>query len=82
MLCNNFIPKYQQIASNTCQQNTRKASSTCIFDEKPQIKSIPGIPLQEKYRWRVTLGHQVLGDKLSLEQAAELAGLKVKGVKS
>lgn len=49
---------------------------------KPQIISIPGIPLKEKYRYRVTLGHQVLGDKLSFEQAAELAGLKVKGVKS
>lgn len=50
--------------------------------QKPQIISIPGIPLKEKYRYRVTLGHEILGDKLSLEQAAELAGLKVKGVKS
>ncbi|NER48434.1 MAG: hypothetical protein F6J92_17365 [Symploca sp. SIO1A3] len=50
--------------------------------QKPQIISIPGIPLKEKYRYRVTLGHEILGDKLSFEQAAELAGLKVKGVKS
>ena len=49
---------------------------------KAQIISIPGIPLKEKYRYRVTLGHEILGDKLSFEQAAELAGLKVKGVNS
>ena len=70
------------------QINPSQSNTLELFDLprpkrlKPQIASIPGIPLKEKYRYRVTLGHQVLGDKLSFEQAAELAGLKVKGVKS
>ena len=50
--------------------------------QKPQIISIPGAPIKEKYRYRVTLGGEILGDRLSLEQAAELAGLKVQGVKA
>ena len=57
----------------------QKASATCIFKEKPQIKSIPGIGAKEKHRYRVILGGRILGDKLSLEQALAAAGLEAKG---
>lgn len=67
----------QQIASTNFLSNT-----ACIFDEKPQIISIRGIPIKEKFRYRVALNGEILGDNLSLEQALEKAGLEIKGVKS
>lgn len=78
----NRITASAQENSRLESQSPQECKQTFQGKQKPQIISIPGIPLKEKYRYRVTLGHQVLGDKLSLEQAAELAGLKVKGVKS
>ena len=44
-----------------------------LFRRKPQVSSIPGIPLKERHRYRVTSGGEVLGDFLSLDEAIELA---------
>ena len=60
----------------------QNASSTCIFQQKPQIKSIPGISPKEKYRYHIVLNGKVLSSGLSLEQALERVGLQTKGVGS
>jgi hypothetical protein len=44
-----------------------------LFRHKPQIVSIPGIPLKERHRYRVTSGDEVLGDFLTLDEAIALA---------
>ena len=44
-----------------------------LFRHKPQVSSIPGIPLKERHRYRVTSEGEVLGDFLSLDEATELA---------
>jgi hypothetical protein len=44
-----------------------------LFRRKPQIVSIPGIPLKERHRYRVTSGGKVLGDFLTLDEAIALA---------
>lgn len=41
--------------------------------QKPQITSTPGVSPKERNRYRVVLGSQVLGDKLSLDEALSLA---------
>jgi hypothetical protein len=40
---------------------------------KPQIPSIPGISPKERRRYRVKLGDKVLGDRLTLDEALQLA---------
>ena len=72
--------KYNQAEQLSLFPSSNTALSL-LSDEKPQIKSIPGAPIKEKFRYRVALGGEILGDKLSLEQAAELAGLEGRGVK-
>lgn len=39
----------------------------------PQISSIPGISPKQRDRYRVTLGSQVLGDRLTIDEAIKLA---------
>jgi len=39
---------------------------------KPQISSIPGISPKQRDRYRVVLGDQVLGDRLTLDEAIAL----------
>jgi hypothetical protein len=51
----------------------KPAAETKLFSEKPQIVSIPGVPPKEQHRYRVTLGNQILGDRLTLDQALALA---------
>jgi hypothetical protein len=43
---------------------------------KAQISSIPGIPAKERNRYRVTFNGEILGDKLTLDEALKLAGGK------
>lgn len=40
---------------------------------KPQISSIPGISPKQRDRYRVTLGNQVLGNFLTIDEALKLA---------
>ena len=40
---------------------------------KPQISSIPGISPNQRDRYRVVLGDEVLGDRLTLDKAILLA---------
>ena len=47
--------------------------SAKLFRHKPQIVSIPGISPKERNRYRVTLGGQVLGEMLSINEAVEMA---------
>jgi hypothetical protein len=44
-----------------------------LFRQKPQIVSIPGISPKEPHRYRVTLGGQLLGDRLTMDEALLLA---------
>ena len=55
-----------------------KALKIQAFTKKPQISSVPGISPRERHRYRVTLGSEVLGERLILDQALELA----KGVRA
>lgn len=48
---------------------------------KPQVSSIPGISPQEPHRYRVTLGEEILGDRLTIAETLKLAGISAKGVK-
>jgi hypothetical protein len=41
--------------------------------QKPQISSIPGIPPKERNRYRVMLGDEILGNRLTLDEALKLA---------
>jgi hypothetical protein len=41
--------------------------------QKPQIVSIPGISPKQRDRYRVMRGDQVLGDRLTLDEAIALA---------
>jgi hypothetical protein len=44
-----------------------------LFRHKPQIVSTPGICPKERCRYRVVLGGEVLGDRLTLDEALKLA---------
>jgi hypothetical protein len=39
---------------------------------RPQIVSIPGVSLKEQHRYRVMLGHEILGDQLTIDEAVKL----------
>jgi hypothetical protein len=41
--------------------------------QKPQIVSIPGISPKQRDRYRVMLGDDILGDRLTLDEALKLA---------
>jgi hypothetical protein len=41
--------------------------------QKPQIASIPGVSPRERNRYRVVLGNGILGDRLSIDEAINLA---------
>jgi hypothetical protein len=49
------------------------APSVKLFRQKPQIVSISGISPKERHRYRVILGNEVLGDRLTLDEAIALA---------
>lgn len=40
---------------------------------KPQIASIPGVSLKDRNRYRVVLKGEILGDRLTIDQAIALA---------
>jgi hypothetical protein len=40
---------------------------------KPQISSIPGVSPKDSKRYRVKLGHKILGDRLCLDEALKIA---------
>jgi hypothetical protein len=40
--------------------------------QKPQIQSIPGVSAKEPRRYRVTLNGEILGDKLTADEAIKL----------
>ena len=63
------------VNDNYSSNKKPNASDTCIFNSKPQIKSIPAISPREKHRYRVVLDGVILGDKLSLEEALAAAGM-------
>jgi hypothetical protein len=54
-------------------QTQPQSPEATLFRHKPQIVSIPGISPKERNRYRVTLGDQVLGEKLSINEAVEMA---------
>lgn len=46
--------------------------------QKPQISLTPGISIKEKNHYRVTLAGEVLADRLSLDQALQVAAKRGK----
>lgn len=40
---------------------------------KPQIQSCPGVPMRQRDRYRVVLGDEILGEKLTIDEALSLA---------
>jgi hypothetical protein len=48
-------------------------SEVGLFRHKPQIVSTPGVCPKERSRYRVVLGGEVLGERLSLDEALKLA---------
>jgi hypothetical protein len=44
-----------------------------LFRHKPQIVSTPGVCPKERCRYRVILGNEVLGDRLTMDEALLLA---------
>lgn len=50
-----------------------KGESRKLFSPKPQITTIPGVPIGVRERYRVVLGDEILGDCLSIDEAVKLA---------
>jgi hypothetical protein len=44
-----------------------------IFRQKAQITSSPGVLQKQRDRYRVLMGDRILGDRLSLDKALQLA---------
>ncbi len=51
----------------------KPAQQAELFSRKPQISSIPGASPKEKNRYRVTLGDEVIGNRLDLDEAIKVA---------
>lgn len=66
-----FPSKSSQAPSSSVFQP--KSPQLQRFPKKPQISSIPGIAPKERCRYRVTLGDQILGDFLTIDEAIALA---------
>jgi hypothetical protein len=49
--------------------------------QKPQISSSPGVSPRDRHRYRVTLGEEILGDRLTITETLKLADISAKGVK-
>ena len=60
-----------QLPTGESPQNP--APSAKLFRQKPQIVNIPGVLLKEQHRYRVVLDDEVLGDRLTIEQAIALS---------
>jgi hypothetical protein len=60
-------PKSKQLSIWESPQSP--VPSAKLFRQKPQILSIPGVSPKERHRYQVTLGGQVLGDHLSIDEA-------------
>ncbi len=50
-----------------------KAPKLEAFTKKAQISTIPGISPRERHRYRVTFGSEVLGERLTVDEALKLA---------
>jgi hypothetical protein len=65
-------------ATNIAQNSPLKGRQLDLFIHqgnlhKPQILSIPGISPRERDRYRVMLGGEILGERLTLDEALKLA---------
>jgi hypothetical protein len=61
----------QQLTLWDLQQNPEEFAFQ--KQQKPQISSIPGISPKEHDRYRVVLGREILGERLTLDEALKLA---------
>jgi hypothetical protein len=66
-----IISQLNSPSNNDNQLSLPLASS--LHCQKPQISSIAGISSKQRDRYRVMLGDEVLGDRLTLDEALELA---------
>jgi hypothetical protein len=56
------------------EKTNKLVTTSIIVPKKPQIKSVPGVSIKERNRYRVMLADQILGDHLTLDEAIEVAG--------
>lgn len=70
-------PPVQRRVKDTSKQLTiwksPQSPEARLFRHKPQIVSILGICPKEKNRYRVVLGGELLGERLTLDEALKLA---------
>jgi hypothetical protein len=77
----NFVTTSTILLDNKQKFNlfsTDRAAQTPVplakfFHHKPQIVSIPGVSPKDRFRYRVILGNQILGTKLTLDEALKVA---------
>jgi len=69
-----IIPQSNRNSKN--ENHSHQLSLPLALDrnqQKPQIVSIPGISPKQRDRYRLMRGDQVLGDRLTLDEAIALA---------
>jgi hypothetical protein len=80
--CSTTVPQNQEeqslqsLTSINYNNRLNRAIVNCGTPRKPQIESIPGASVKEPHRYRVTLNGEILGDKLTSDEALKLAGGK------
>jgi hypothetical protein len=66
----------QSLESTNCSNRLDQANRNWGTSQKAQISTIPGTLPKERHRYRVALNEEILGDKLTLDEALKLAGGK------
>lgn len=66
------IVAYPSENCNANQKQYQQLSLLLYRPHKPQIVSVPGLSHKERDRYRVVIGEEILGDRLTIEGAIEL----------
>jgi hypothetical protein len=70
---NSFVI-FSQLKQNSNNDNhSHRLALSLQLRQKPQISSIPGVSPKQRDRYRVVFGSEVLGDRLTLDEAIALA---------
>jgi hypothetical protein len=66
-----ILPQSSRINEN--ENHSYQLALPLELPQKPQISSISGILPTERNRYRVVLGNRILGERLTFDEALELA---------
>ena len=66
-----FSGKSSQTSTSSGSQP--KATQLQRFTKNPQISRVPGVSPRERHRYCVVIGSEILGDRLTLDEAIALA---------